>query len=172
VAQPRGVLDADAVERYARTLSGTGHRFLALCDGEVAGDLPAADLDEAHLPPLVLLGLVGLIDPPRPEARVAVGRCQGAGVTVAMVTGDHPATAFSIAQGLGIASSEDQVVTGAELMSLDDPASFDDAVGRGRAFARVSPLQKLDIVESLKRQGHYVAATGDGVNDAPRRDAR
>jgi len=160
-------VDTGAVERYARALSGTGHRFLALCDGEVGGELPAGDLDETHLPPLVLLGLVGLIDPPRPEARIAVGRCQGAGVTVAMVTGDHPATAFSIAQELGIASSEDQVVTGAELMGLDDPASFDDAVGRGRVFARVSPLQKLDIVESLKRQGHYVAATGDGVNDAP-----
>ncbi|MDH4066576.1 MAG: HAD-IC family P-type ATPase, partial [Acidobacteriota bacterium] len=159
-------VDVDAVERQAAALSGTGHRFLALCEGEVrhAG---VAEPGEADLPPLTLLGVVGLIDPPRPEARVAVARCQAAGVAVAMVTGDHPATALSIAQQLGIAPSDDHVMTGARLMALDDPMAFDEAVGRARVFARVSPMQKLEIVESLKRQGHYVAATGDGVNDAP-----
>jgi len=160
-------VDAGEVERHARSLSEAGHRFLALCDGEVATDVAAATLGEAHLPALTLLGLVGLIDPPRAEAKVAVEKCQGAGVAVAMVTGDHPITALSIARQLGIASSEDQVVTGAELMGLDAPAAFDEVVQGGRVFARVSPMQKLEIVESLKRQGHFVAVTGDGVNDAP-----
>jgi P-type Ca2+ transporter type 2C len=160
------VLDRAAVERQAAELSQSGHRFLAICEGEVSS-AGGAMLGEADLPPLTLLGLVGLIDPPRPEAKAAVARCQDAGVAVAMVTGDHPATAFSIARQLGIADDERQVVTGAQLTDLDDPPTFDRAVGQGRVFARVSPMQKLEIVESLKRQGHFVAATGDGVNDAP-----
>lgn len=159
-------LDTAAIERQAAELSGGGHRFIALCDGDVPapGDAPVG---EADLPRLTLLGLVGLIDPPRPEAKTAVAKCQAAGVAVAMVTGDHPATALAIAKQLGIADSDAQVVTGARLVALDDPMAFDETVGRGRVFARVSPMQKLEIVESLKRQGHFVAATGDGVNDAP-----
>jgi magnesium-transporting ATPase (P-type) len=159
-------VDVAAVERQAAELTTGGHRFLALCDGEVPA-AGAAALGEADLPRLTLLGLVGLIDPPRPEAKTAVAKCQDAGVVVAMVTGDHPATALAIARQLGIAEADDQVVTGAQLLDMDDPSDFDRAVGRGRVFARVSPLQKLEIVESLKRQGHFVAATGDGVNDAP-----
>ena len=168
MATAAGVVPVDVaeVERQAAELSGGGHRFLALCEGEVV-DAGAAELGEADLPALTLLGLVGLIDPPRPEAKAAVQKCQAAGVSVAMVTGDHPATALSIARQLGIARSDEQVMTGARLMEIDDPVAFDDAVGRARVFARVSPLQKLEIVESLKRQGHFVAATGDGVNDAP-----
>ena len=159
-------LDHGAIERQVAELSSTGHRFLALCDGEVSGT-GTAGLGEADLPGLTLLGLVGLIDPPRPGAGAAVAKCQAAGVTVAMVTGDHPATALFIALELGIADSEQQVTTGAQLLALDDPPAFDRAVAQSRVFARVSPMAKVEIVESLERQGHCVAATGDGVNDAP-----
>jgi magnesium-transporting ATPase (P-type) len=157
------------VEAEALELSGNGHRFIAVAEAEVPDAGNGRGLDEGDLPPLTLLGLVGLIDPPRPEAADAVAKCLGAGVMVLMVTGDHPATALAIARELGIAESEDQVVTGRELAALGDPEdqAFLDATKAARVFARVSPMQKLDIVDALIRLGHFVAVTGDGVNDAP-----
>jgi len=140
---------------------------LALAEGAVPS-IPAT-VTEADLPPLTMLGLVGFIDPARPEARTAIAKCQTAGITVAMVTGDHPLTAFSIARDLGMSDDESQVIAGAELDALGGPesAAFGQAVARGRVFAQVSPMQKLQIVQTLRAQGHHVAVTGDGVNDAP-----
>jgi Ca2+-transporting ATPase len=160
-------VDRETIEAQARALSETGHRFLALAEGRLID--PPDEPGEADLPPLTLLGLVGLIDPPREEAKPAVEKCRRAGIEVAMVTGDHPVTAFTIAREIGIVQHREQVVTGAELTALGDSksAAFDQATNRARVFARVSPFQKLQIVESLQRQGHYVAVTGDGVNDAP-----
>jgi P-type Ca2+ transporter type 2C len=157
------------VEAEALELSGNGHRFIAVAEAEVPDAGNGRGLDEGALPPLTLLGLVGLIDPPRPEAADAVAKCLGAGIMVLMVTGDHPATALAIARELGIAESKDQVVTGRELAALGDPEdqAFLDATKAARVFARVSPMQKLDIVDALIRLGHFVAVTGDGVNDAP-----
>ncbi|MFN3334382.1 MAG: HAD-IC family P-type ATPase, partial [Caldilinea sp.] len=132
-------------------------------DGEIVLD------EETLLPPLTLLGLAGLIDPLRPEVKPAVERCIQAGIQVAMITGDHPATALAIARELGIASSEQEIVTGqmlAELGSAETPA-FVEKVKGARVFARVAPMQKLEIVNALTRLGHFVAVTGDGVNDAP-----
>lgn len=146
----------------ARLLAEGGYRVLAVAEG------PVEEMGVSGLRGLRMLGLVGLIDPLRPEATAAVGACAKAGVDVRMVTGDHPATALAIARELGVALRDDQVVTGAQLASVRDNArQFDEWVANGKVFARIEPLVKLAIVESLKRAGHYVAVTGDGVNDAP-----
>lgn len=114
---------------------------------------------------LEFLGIVGFIDPPRPEAIAAVAECRSAGVEVKMITGDHGATASAIARQLRLAS-DPQAVTGAELDAMDE-AEFAGAVRRSAVFARVSPEHKLRIVRALQAGGAVVAMTGDGVNDAP-----
>ncbi|MEI6286479.1 MAG: cation-translocating P-type ATPase [Bacillota bacterium] len=111
-------------------------------------------------------GLIGLIDPPRPEARAAVASCHAAGIIPVMITGDHPLTALTIAKNLNIANSESLVLTGKELGEYSDQ-ELDAIVLKTRVFARVSPEQKLRIVQSLQRLDQFVAMTGDGVNDAP-----
>ncbi len=115
---------------------------------------------------LIFLGLAGLIDPPRPEAKQSVRECLEAGITPVMITGDHPATALAIARELGIADESSRALTGQQLAQMD-PEEFQDHVKRVRVYARVSPEQKLNIVEALQTRGEYVAMTGDGVNDAP-----
>ena len=115
---------------------------------------------------LTLLGLQGMIDPARPEVREAVATCRDAGVRAVMITGDHPLTAVAIARDLGIAGDGAQAVTGAELAALDDDALL-QAAATTAVYARVSPEDKLRIVDALQRNGHVVAMTGDGVNDAP-----
>ncbi|MGF1598959.1 MAG: cation-translocating P-type ATPase [Acidimicrobiales bacterium] len=126
--------------------------------------LPAVDADGVESD-LTLVGLVGMIDPPRPEVRDAVATCEGAGIRAVMITGDHPLTAQAIAADLGIGDG-DRVLTGAELSHLDDD-ELDVAVREVSVFARVSPEHKLRIVGALQAQGEVVAMTGDGVNDAP-----
>lgn len=115
---------------------------------------------------LVFVGLVGLIDPPRPEARDAVQQCRSAGITPVMITGDHAATALAIARQLGIASDDSIVITGPQLAELSDE-EFKRLVPKIRVYARVDPAQKIRIVAALQAQGEFVAMTGDGVNDAP-----
>jgi Ca2+-transporting ATPase len=107
-----------------------------------------------------------MIDPPRPQARAAVAKCRTAGIRVKMITGDHPETAHTIANELGIAEPDSRVITGAELerMSIEELKSV---VGETAVFARVSPEHKLKIVQALQENGEVVAMTGDGVNDAP-----
>jgi P-type Ca2+ transporter type 2C len=114
---------------------------------------------------LVFAGLVGMIDPPRPEAKDAVTRARGAGIRPLMITGDHPGTAAVIARELGIAG-EGAAMTGAELAQLSDEA-LQRAVADVSVYARVNPEHKLRIVDALRRNGAVVAMTGDGVNDAP-----
>ena len=156
-------IDRSLVDEAFLALSAEGYRVLAVAEGLVVDGTRPEDLDEASLPPLTLLGLAGFIDPLRPDAVEAVEECRQAGVRVLMVTGDHPVTALAISRQLGIARGEDEVVTGAMLSASTDPALID----RARVFARVTPLQKLDIVDALQAHGHFVAVTGDGVNDAP-----
>jgi Ca2+-transporting ATPase len=114
---------------------------------------------------LTLLGLVGMIDPPRPEAKAAVEKCDAAGIKVVMITGDHPLTAKAIADDLGI-SKKGRVVTGAELDGIPDDA-LQHTIDKIAVYARVSPAHKLRVVSTLQALGHVVAMTGDGVNDAP-----
>ncbi|HJU55328.1 MAG TPA: calcium-translocating P-type ATPase, SERCA-type [Pyrinomonadaceae bacterium] len=114
---------------------------------------------------MTFLGLVGMIDPPRPEAHAAVEECKEAGVKVVMITGDHPLTARAVASELGILSSG-RLLTGADLEVLDDE-EFQREVEDVEVYARVSPAHKLRVVTALKEKGHVVAMTGDGVNDAP-----
>lgn len=156
-------VDRSLVDGAFLALSAEGYRVLAVAEGPLVDGIRPEDLDEETLPPLTLLGLAGFIDPLRPDAAGAVEECRRAGVRVLMVTGDHPVTALAIARQLGIAQDEGEVVTGAVLAASKDPALVD----RVRVFARVTPLQKLDIVDALQDRGHYVAVTGDGVNDAP-----
>lgn len=157
IARFCGGMDDEAQAALAR-LSTAGYRVIAVA----AGPVPAAE--EPSLGGLCLLGFVGLIDPLRPEARGAAVAAQRAGVRVVMVTGDHPLTALAIARQLGLAAAAGDVATGPELASLQGSA-FDAAVRRAGVFARTEPLQKLAIVESLRRQGQVVAVTGDGIND-------
>ncbi|MCX7806016.1 MAG: HAD-IC family P-type ATPase [Planctomycetota bacterium] len=160
-------LDAAAVEREALAMAEDGYRVLAIASGET-GVSPSTPASEKDLPKLSLLGLAGFLDPLRPEARDAVDKCRRAGIRVIMVTGDHPATAFAIARQLSIASSRKEVVSGTDLakVTAGSPEHV-RMVSSARVFARVSPMQKLEIVESLMAAGHFVAVTGDGVNDAP-----
>ena len=157
--------EAAPAQDAAEQLAGEGHRVLAVAEGWAG---TGAALDRSALQGLTLIGLVGLIDPLRPEARQAVRQAQDAGVRVCMVTGDHPKTAAAIAEQLGIPAGPEDVVSGQEIARLAaDPAPFQALVARRRVFARVEPLQKLSIVEALREAGHFVAVTGDGVNDAP-----
>jgi Ca2+-transporting ATPase len=143
-------------------------RVLALAGRSI----PAEDFDPAGdllhwADGLTLIGLVGIIDPPRPEAREAIRLCQAAGIAVKMITGDHRATASAIASDLGLVSEpHGEVHEGRELEGLDG-AALAEFVERTAVFARVSPEHKLRIIEALQARGHVVAMTGDGVNDAP-----
>jgi len=129
-------------------------------------DVMTGDVDESIERDLVHLGVVGIVDPPRPEVIDAVSDARRAGVRVIMITGDHPRTAARIGAQLGIESADGSGVTGTELSRLDDDAFADTVRGRS-VFARVSPEHKLRIVEALQHDGNIVAMTGDGVNDAP-----
>ncbi len=160
-------LDRAAALREAGRLAAEGYRVIAVARGAVHLEDAVAAAPEA-LRDLKLLGFVGLIDPVRPEVPAAVARSRSAGITAVMVTGDHPQTALAIARQLDIAKDATEVVTGAVLNEVrGDTEAFDRRVRRARVFARVEPVQKLAIVESLQRSGAVVAVTGDGVNDAP-----
>ncbi|MGQ9683000.1 MAG: cation-translocating P-type ATPase [Anaerolineae bacterium] len=159
-------LDAAAIRRQAEAMAQQGYRVLAIASG--AGG--AADaFGEDTLPPLCLLGLAGFLDPLRPEVKAAVAEAHRAGIKVVMITGDHPSTALAIARELGIAQGAEEVVTGETLGAIGshEVPEFFALVKASRVFARVTPHQKLWIVDALTRLGEFVAVTGDGVNDAP-----
>jgi Ca2+-transporting ATPase len=129
---------------------------------------PNSDIKDIHMPiedNLIFVGLIGMIDPARPEVKDAVNEALSAGIKPMMITGDHPLTALYIARELNI-TDNDNVVTGQELAEMDD-AQLVETVSKTTVYARVSPEHKLRIVNALQSQGHIVAMTGDGVNDAP-----
>ena len=146
-------------------LASDGRRVLGVAYRPHEPGSDHAGLAQESETELVVLGLIGIIDPPRTEVGDAVGVCRAAGIRPVMITGDHPLTAKAIATELGI-TSDDRVLTGADLDQLSD-AEFDEAALSVSVFARVSPEHKLRIIDALQQQGHVVAMTGDGVNDAP-----
>jgi magnesium-transporting ATPase (P-type) len=152
-----------AAQAAADEMAGRGYRVLALAS-TVQPDVAEAPSNMIAPGTLQWAGLVGMIDPLRPEAKAAVRDCRDAGVRVIMVTGDHPATALVIARELGIATNPEEVVPGA---ALDEPGALQGTIAHARVFARVAPEQKLAIVRAAQDAGHFVAVTGDGVNDAP-----
>jgi len=147
----------DAMAAKALRVLGAAYRHIA--DNEPVND-PSI---ENHL---CYLGAVGMIDPPRLEVRDAIAVCRKSGIGVAMITGDHKATALAIARELGIAEREEDALSGPEIDQLDD-VQLAQAAQHVRVFARVSPEHKVRIVKAFKANGHVVSMTGDGVNDAP-----
>ena len=159
-------LDRARVTEASERIVGEGLRTLGVAMrvwDEVPEPLTAAGAETG----MDLLGIVGMMDPPREAAAASVAHCRSAGIRPVMITGDHPRTAEAIARRVGILRGPDDViVTGPELSEMSD-AAFEDRVERIRVYARVAPAQKLQIVEALQAKGHFVAMTGDGVNDAP-----
>ncbi len=159
-------LEPSWLEAQAFNMANEGYRVLAFASGEIS--LQSGEIfSEEHLTGLNLIGLVGMIDPLRVEAKAAVAACRDAGIQVAMVTGDHPATALAIARELELAESAACLVTGYDFKHASDQGAQDRLTRDAAVFARVEPQQKLDIVQSLQRNGHFVAVSGDGANDAP-----
>jgi len=164
-ADGEGALDRQARLAEAGALAAQGYRVLALATRtfeHLPDTLGAADVERDF----TFLGLVGLMDPPRPETGRSVALCRSAGITPVMITGDHAGTARAIAARLGIARDSDPVVTGPDLQQMS-AETLQEQVGAVPVYARVSPEQKIRIVEALQARGEFVAMTGDGVNDAP-----
>jgi Ca2+-transporting ATPase len=163
VVRDDGVASLDAagkesILQKARRMAEEALRVLALAYK------PNAKLQDAECD-MIFLGLVGMIDPPRPEAKTAIETCARAGIRPIMITGDHPTTAGAVARELGLLA-DGRVVTGAQLDALSD-ADFERDVEHLRVYARVSPAHKLRVVTALQKNRHFVAMTGDGINDAP-----
>ena len=158
-------LDKEKVLNQNEEMAANGLRVIAICDGEVEGK---ESYSEKDINDLSFVGLVGFIDPVRKEAVSAIKECKNAGIKVLMITGDHALTAYTIAKDLDMINDKSEVTTGLELEKyIDNEKKFDEYIKDKKVFARVTPIQKLKIVESLQRQGEFVAVTGDGVNDAP-----
>jgi magnesium-transporting ATPase (P-type) len=158
-------LDREYFQLMSDRLAGQGERVLALAWLE-SPTLQLGRLAPADLPRnMVMLGLIGLLDPPRKEALDAVRECAGGGVRVTMITGDHRITAAAIAQMLGIGDGK-TAITGAEIEAMDS-ATLQEQVRNVDVFARASPEHKLRLVKAMQANGQIVAMTGDGVNDAP-----
>ena len=158
----RAQLVAQTNEMAGAALRTLAVAYRPLSEIESAAEGAKPDLEQN----LILAGIVGMIDPPREEAAVAIAEARRAGIRVIMITGDHPRTAARIAAGLGIVEAGSKALTGTELEALDGPG-FESAVRHTSVFARVAPAHKLRIISVLQGDGNVVAMTGDGVNDAP-----
>ncbi|MFN3996603.1 cation-translocating P-type ATPase [Algoriphagus sp.] len=161
--------DVSNILKHADELASNGYRVLAFAEGSSTRFESKEEYSETDIPDLEFLGLVCFIDPLRFEAKDSVEKCKKAGIKVLMITGDHPSTAFTIAQELGIIEKGQTVVTGQMLSEAGrtEDKKYKDLVLSTTVFARVSPVQKLEIVDVLIKNGEFVAVTGDGVNDAP-----
>ncbi|MFN0200622.1 MAG: cation-translocating P-type ATPase [Bacteroidia bacterium] len=157
--------DKNILKQYSDNWANEGQRVLAYAY-KIVTALPEPFTYEIVEKDLLLAGVVGLIDPPREEVKVAIAECKTAGIKPVMITGDHPATAKAIAREIGILGERDLVMTGTELQQMSEEA-FNEQVENVAVYARVSPDQKLRIVRTLQSKGHFVSMTGDGVNDAP-----
>lgn len=160
-----GAINSEAIRCAVEDMAGKGLRVIAFARREALNG--QGTLQHHHVESgLTFLGLQGMIDPPRPEAIAAVQNCRRAGIQVKMITGDHLATARTIAEKIGLCGSDSCAITGREFEHLD-PDERANAAERASVFARVAPEQKLRLVQALQSRGYIVAMTGDGVNDAP-----
>lgn len=155
----------DLIETSNKDMAANALRILALAIKNM-DDMPQQISADEIEKDLLFIGLIGMMDPPRPEAKKAVMTCKKAGIRPIMITGDHVDTAYAIAKELKIVEHNSQVITGKELNTLDD-SDFEKRVTQYNVYARVSPEHKVKIVSAWKKQGKIVAMTGDGVNDAP-----
>ena len=160
-------IDRAQIEAQFDQLARQGFRVIALARRH--GVDAIADIENEALSHLTFLGLAAMIDPVREEARAAIGKCRDGGIEVAMVTGDHPATARAIGADLGLCAPNAVVVTGAMIREAQNKGEQElkALIKPARVFARIEPIQKETIVETFMQSGHFVAVTGDGVNDAP-----
>ena len=154
---------SDIYVKQNQDLSKDGYRVIAVCDGKVNS------IDINEIKNLEYVGMAGFIDPIRDDVKDSIFECVSAGIKVIMITGDHPLTAYAIAKELNLCNEFDEVATSVDLEKYRalGEQQFDEFVKNIKVFARVTPIDKLDIVDSLKRQKEFVAVTGDGVNDAP-----
>ena len=162
-------LNKELLQEQNELLAKDGYRVIAIADGKIAKFEPKEYYEESDINKLTFEGMVAFIDPIREEAKESIKDCHSAGIKVVMITGDHPLTAFKIAKDLDLVTSYDEVTTGKEVEEYlaKGHEEFDKFVSTKKVFTRVTPLDKLEIVESYKRMGEFVAVTGDGVNDAP-----
>lgn len=157
--------DLENARKITDAMSEDALRVLAIAYKEI-DTVPAEPTSQELENGLTFMGLVGMIDPPRPEAKDAVAVCRRAGIKPVMITGDHVVTASAIARELGIIENGDRAITGAELDAMTDD-EFDSVIENISVYARVSPENKIRIVKAWQRKGQVVSMTGDGVNDAP-----
>lgn len=157
--------DLETARKMTESMSEDALRVLAIAYKEI-DEIPSVLTSDTLENGLTFMGLVGMIDPPRPEAKDAVAICRRAGIKPVMITGDHVVTASAIARELGILLDGDRAITGAELDAMTD-SELDAAVESISVYARVSPENKIRIVKAWQRKGQVVSMTGDGVNDAP-----
>jgi len=157
--------DIEEISKANKAMASHALRVLALAYRPL-DELPEEPTSEEIENELIFVGLIGMIDPPRPEAIEAIKTCKRAGIRPVMITGDHKDTAVAIAKQLNLMENEDDVLTGAELDAMSDEELLKES-RRVSVYARVSPIHKLRIVDAIKSNGHIAAMTGDGVNDAP-----
>ncbi len=159
-------IDKKIIEKQNESLAKSGYRVIAVAKGKISGEL--SKYRQEDIKQMTLVGMVGFIDPVREEALFSIKECNDASIKTVMITGDHPLTAFHIGKELNIASKYEEVATGIDIDNMFKKGykEFDSFVKNIKIFARVNPNQKYEIIESYKRQGEFVAVTGDGVNDA------
>ena len=162
-------LDKELLKEQNESLAKEGYRVITVANGKISKFEEKEYYDEKDISNLVFEGMVAFIDPIREEAKESISDCRTAGIKVVMITGDHPLTAFKIAKDLELVESYDEITTGTEVEEYlaKGHEEFDKFVANKKVFTRVTPIDKLEIVESFKRMGEFVAVTGDGVNDAP-----
>ena len=162
-------LDKEKLIKQNEELAKDGYRVIAVAYSECSKFKAKENYSDKDIPKCTILGLVGFIDPIRKETIGAIKKCSEAGIKTVMITGDHPLTAFTIAKELKLVKSQLEICTGEDIdkYSKLTEKEFDEFIKTKKVFSRVNPIQKLKIVESYKRQGEFIAVTGDGVNDAP-----
>lgn len=162
----QSLLDEERIKKQNESLAAAGYRVLGIAKGKVNR---ASSYDRSMIQNWNFEGLVGFIDPIRKEAKQSIEETMVSGIQVVMITGDHPLTAYTIASELGLVTKQSEVASGDEIEQelAKGQTSFDHFIKGKKVFSRVTPLEKLEIVNSYKRQGEFIAVTGDGVNDAP-----